>query len=54
MEFYLFGRMDKIVHFNDSVPADDFEVDYIKVWQNSNYESAIQPDDVFEGSVELD
>ncbi len=44
----------KIGQFDDSVPADDFEVDYIKVWQNSNYESAIQPDDEFEGSVDLD
>lgn len=34
--------------------ADDFYVDYIKVYQNENYLSAVQPDSAFTGSFDLD
>lgn len=34
--------------------ADDFYVDYIKVYQNENYLSAVQPDSDFTGSFDLD
>lgn len=32
----------------------DFCVDYIKVYQNENYLSAVQPDSDFTGSFDLD
>lgn len=39
--------------FDDTKAADDFEVEYIKVYQNSNYEQYIQDDFEFDGSVDL-
>lgn len=44
----------KIGQFDDTKAADDFEVEYIKVYQNSNYEQYIQDDSEFKGSVDLD
>lgn len=44
----------KIGQFDDTKAADDFEVEYIKVYQNSNYEQYIQDDYEFKGSVDLD
>lgn len=32
---------------------DDFMIDYVKVWQNENYEQFIRNDDEFEGSIDL-
>lgn len=43
-----------MVEVKDSKAADDFEVEYIKVYQNSNYEQYIQDDSEFKGSVDLD
>lgn len=43
----------KIGQFDDTKAADDFEVEYIKVYQNSNYEQYIQDDSEFDGSVDL-
>lgn len=39
--------------FDDTKAAEDFEVKYIKVYQNSNYEQYIQDDFEFDGSVDL-
>ncbi|HBA93153.1 MAG TPA: hypothetical protein DCZ02_00895 [Ruminococcaceae bacterium] len=44
----------KIGKFNDSEPQDDFMVDYIKVYQNKEYENFIKSDDEFTGSFDLD
>lgn len=44
----------KIGRFNDDAAADDFCVDYVKVYQNENYLSAVQPDSDFTGSFDLD
>lgn len=44
----------KIGQFDDEQAADDFMVDYVKVYQNKNYEAFIQPDSDFEGSIDLD
>ena len=44
----------KIGAFDDSKPADDFMVDYVKVYQNSNFEKFIQDDNDFDGSIDLD
>lgn len=44
----------KIGRFNDDAAADDFCVDYVKVYQNENYLSAVQPDSDFSGSFDLD
>ena len=44
----------KIGQFDDAKATDDFEVEYIKVYQNSNYEQYIQDDSEFDGSVDLD
>lgn len=38
-------------HKNDD--NDDFMIDYVKVWQNKNYEQFIKADDEFEGSIDL-
>lgn len=38
-------------HDNDD--NDDFMIDYVKVWQNENYEQFIKNDDEFEGSMDL-
>lgn len=44
----------KIGQFShDNSQNDDFMVDYVKVWQNENYEQYIKSDDEFEGSVDL-
>lgn len=44
----------KIGRFNDDAAADDFCVDYVKVYQNENYLSAVRPDSDFTGSFDLD
>ncbi len=44
----------KIGAFDDSKPADDFMVDYVKVYQNENYEKYIQDDSEFTGTIDLD
>ena len=44
----------KIGQFDDTKAADDFEAEYIKVYQNNNYEQYIQDDSEFKGSVDLD
>lgn len=38
-------------HNNDD--NDDFEIDYVKVWQNENYEKYIKDDSKFKGSFDL-
>lgn len=43
----------KIGAFDDSKAADDFMIDYVKVWQNEGYEQFIQDDSEFEGSLDL-
>lgn len=43
----------KIGGFDDSKAADDFMIDYVKVWQNEGYEQFIQDDSEFEGSLDL-
>ena len=43
----------KIGKFDDSKAQDDFMVDYIKVYQNENYEKFIKDDGEFSGSVDL-
>ena len=44
----------KIGQFDDTNSSDsDFLVDYVKVWQNENYEQYIKDDDEFSGSVDL-
>lgn len=44
----------KIGQFDIEKPADDFEVDYVKVYQNKDYEKYIQQDDEFQGTFDLD
>lgn len=44
----------KIGAFDDTKPNDDFMVDYVKVYQNENYEKYIQDDSEFSGSIDLD
>lgn len=44
----------KIGQFShDNSENDDFLVDYVKVWQNENYEQYIKNDDEYEGTVDL-
>ncbi|MGN1202131.1 MAG: hypothetical protein ACI4RF_02465, partial [Eubacterium sp.] len=44
----------KIGQFShDNSDNDDFMVDYVKVWQNENYEQYIKDDDEFTGIVDL-
>ena len=43
----------KIGDFEHSAAADDFMIDYVKVWQNENYEQFIQDDSEFEGNLDL-
>ena len=43
----------KIGNFEHSAAADDFMIDYVKVWQNENYEQFIQDDSEFEGNLDL-
>lgn len=38
---------------HNNADNDDFMVDYVKVWQNENYEQFIKNDDEFEGSIDL-
>ena len=40
--------------FDNSLPQDDFMVDYVKVYQNENFEQYIKSDDDFDGSFDLD
>lgn len=44
----------KIGKFDDSAPADDFLVDYVKVYQNSAFEQEIKADDYYNGTFDLD
>lgn len=44
-------KIGKFSH--DNADNDDFMVDYVKVWQNENYEQFIKDDSEFEGSVDL-
>lgn len=44
----------KIDQFNDDAAADDFCVDYVKMYQNENDLFAVQPDSDFIGSFDLD
>lgn len=37
----------------DNADNDDFMVDYVKVWQNENYEQYIKSDDKFTGELDL-
>ena len=43
----------KIGRFNDDAVADGFYVDYVKVYQNENDLSAVQPDSDFTGSFDM-
>lgn len=45
-------KIGKFSHNNDD--NDDFMVDYVKVWQNENYEQYIKQDDYYSGSLDLD
>lgn len=45
-------KIGQFSHNNDD--NDDFMIDYVKVWQNENYEQFIRTDDEFEGSVDMD
>lgn len=47
-------RTQKIGKFDNSLPQDDFMVDYVKVYQNENFEQYIKSDDDFDGSFDLD
>ena len=42
----------KIGRFDDSAPADDFEVEYVKVYQNSAFESSVKADEEFTGKAD--
>lgn len=44
----------KIGQFNDDAAADDFCVDYVKVYQNENDLPAVQSGSDFTGSFDLD
>ncbi len=44
-------KIGQFSHNNDD--NDDFMIDYVKVWQNENYEQFIKEDNEFEGSVDL-
>lgn len=44
-------KIGQFSHNNED--NDDFMVDYVKVWQNENYEQYIKPDDYYSGSVDL-
>ena len=44
----------KIGHFShNNDDNDDFMIDYVKVWQNENYEQYIRDDSEFDGSLDL-
>lgn len=44
-------KIGQFSHNNED--NDDFLIDYVKVWQNENYEQYIKSDDAFEGSLDL-
>ncbi len=44
-------KIGQFSHNNED--NDDFMIDYVKVWQNENYEQFIKNDDEFEGSMDL-
>jgi len=44
-------RIGKFSHNNED--NDDFLIDYVKVWQNENYEQFIKSDDDYKGSIDL-
>lgn len=44
-------KIGKFSHNNED--NDDFMIDYVKVWQNENYEQFIRSDDSYEGSLDL-
>lgn len=44
-------KIGKFSHNNDD--NDDFMVDYVRVWQNEDYERYIRGDEEFKGSVDL-
>lgn len=44
----------KIGRFHDDAAANDFGVDYVKVYQNENDLFAVQTDSDFTGSFDLD
>lgn len=44
-------KIGKFSHNNDD--NDDFMVDYVRVWQNEDYERYIREDEEFKGSVDL-
>lgn len=44
-------RIGQFSHNNSD--NDDFIIDYVKVWQNENYEQYIKPDDYYPGSLDL-
>ncbi len=45
-------KIGKFSHNNEE--NDDFLIDYVKVWQNENYEQYIKSDDEYKGSLDLD
>lgn len=45
-------KIGKFSHNNEE--NDDFLIDYVKVWQNENYEQYIKSDDEYQGSLDLD
>lgn len=44
-------KIGKFSHNNED--NDDFLIDYVKVWQNENYEQYIKSDDEYQGSLDL-
>ncbi len=42
----------EIGQFDNSSPADDFEVEYVKVYQNAGFESAVRADEEFIGEAD--
>lgn len=44
-------KIGKFSHNNED--NDDFLIDYVKVWQNENYEQYIKSDDEYHGSLDL-
>lgn len=44
-------KIGQFSHNNEN--NNDFLIDYVKVWQNENYEQYIKSDDAFEGSLDL-
>lgn len=44
-------KIGQFSHNNED--NDDFMIDYVKVWQNENYEQFIMDDNDFEGKLDL-